>query len=126
MILVNGTVSDAVSALDRGLAYGDGIFRTFPAHRGVPLHWRRQYAKLAHDCAALKLPAPSAELLAAEVKTACGAAAQAAVKITITRGVGARGYRYRGDAEPTRIVSAEMRADTADAGAGGVRVRLCS
>src|SRR5687768_15334635 len=115
MILVNGSAAAEVSALDRGLAYGDGVFRTFPARRGVPLHWQRQYAKLAHDCAALQLAAPAAEMLAAEINTACGAAAHAAVKITITRGVGARGYRYRGDEAPTRIVAAETRTDSPDA-----------
>lgn len=127
MIVVNGAPGTEVSALDRGLAYGDGVFRTFPARRGMPLHWSRQYAKLAQDCAALRLTVPDAQALAADVRTACGEAAYAAVKIVITRGVGERGYRYKGDEDPTRIVYAEAALDApAAASTEGVKVRLCS
>lgn len=127
MIVVNGVVGSEISALDRGLAYGDGVFRTFPARRGLPVHWPRQYAKLAQDCAALRLAVPDAEALATDVRTACGAAAYAAVKIVITRGVGARSYRYEGDEHPTRIVYAETAVDApAAVPAKGVKVRLCS
>ena len=127
MIVVNSVVHSEVSALDRGLAYGDGVFRTFPARRGMPLHWSRQYAKLARDCTALRFTVPDAQSLAADVQTACGEAAYAAVKIVITRGVGERGYRYTGDERPTRIVHAQTRIEApAAAQAEGVKVRLCS
>ena len=127
MILVNGAAAAAVCALDRGLAYGDGVFRTFPARRGIPPHWQLHYAKLARDCAALGLAAPDSHVLAAEVKTACEETARAAVKIVITRGPSRRGYRYQGDEEPTRIVIADTQMEAPDRGrADGVRVRLCS
>jgi 4-amino-4-deoxychorismate lyase len=127
MILVNGAAAAEVSALDRGLAYGDGVFRTLPARRGVPMHWQRHLAKLAHDCAALGLAVPDANLLAADIKTACGGTAYAAVKIIITRGPSRRGYRYRVDAAPTRVVIADTGVEPADrARLDGVRVRLCA
>jgi len=47
MILVNGHPADTVDALDRGLAYGDGIFRTLRTQDGQPLWWRDHAAKLA-------------------------------------------------------------------------------
>lgn len=127
MIFVNGAPSTAVSAMDRGLAYGDGVFRTLLARSGAPLHWERQYAKLAHDCAALRLRMPEARLLEAEVRAACRGVSECAVKIVVTRGAGARGYRYDPDAEPTRIVYAEARTLVADANREhGVRIRLCT
>lgn len=127
MILVNGVVSAEVSALDRGLAYGDGAFRTFPARRGAPLHWQRQYAKLAQDCAALSIPPPSADLLCAEVKTACGETDNAAVKIVITRGSGPRGYRQEAGAAPTRIIYADPYGGVDPAAREhGVKVRVCA
>ena len=43
MILVNGVADAALSVCDRGLAYGDGVFRTFPYRDGAPVLWRRQY-----------------------------------------------------------------------------------
>ena len=38
MILVNGMQSEAVPANDRGLAYGDGVFRTLLVQAGVADH----------------------------------------------------------------------------------------
>ena len=54
MNLVNGVENEAVSAQDRGLAYGDGVFRTLPMRGGRPLLWRQQYAKLVADCESLR------------------------------------------------------------------------
>ena len=107
MILINGEARSEVPAMDRGLAYGDGVFRTFPARNGAAVHWRRQYAKLASDAAALGLEAPAAGSLAAEVESACRGEPECAVKIILTRGVGTRGYRYAEDMAPTRVVLAE-------------------
>lgn len=126
MILVDGKTRSQVSAWDRGLAYGDGVFRTFRALGGRPMHWRRHYAKLARDGAALGLCVPAADLLAAEVKSACLGESECAVKIILTRGVGTRGYRYAGDEEPTRAVLATpLEQDMSERGASGVAVRLC-
>ena len=126
MILVNGEARSSVSALDRGLAYGDGVFRTFPAINGEPAHWHRQYAKLAADGAALGITAPSAGILASEVKLACERVPACAVKIILTRGEGARGYRYTGDENTTRVVFAEpLPEGLGERRAKGVAVRLC-
>jgi 4-amino-4-deoxychorismate lyase len=127
MILVNGVVRSEVSAMDRGLAYGDGVFRTFLARGGTALHWHRHYAKLVRDCAALRLRVPDRQVLEADVKAACGDDPRSTVKIVITRGPGRRGYGYAGDEAPTRIVHAEPGADTAAAQReDGIKVRLCS
>ena len=67
MILVNGAVADSVAATDRGLAYGDGVFRTLLSRRGRPLAWTRHYRKLARDCAVLQIACPSEGMLAREV-----------------------------------------------------------
>jgi 4-amino-4-deoxychorismate lyase len=106
MILVNGQAAGTVNALDRGLAYGDGVFRTLRTHRGLPLWWADHYAKLTSDCAALALDCPDGARLRAEV-CQVAEAGQGIVKIVLTRGVGERGYsrpaRHEGC---TRIVSA--------------------
>jgi 4-amino-4-deoxychorismate lyase len=127
MILVNGIARDEVLASDRGFAYGDGVFRTLLARRGLPVQWHRQYSKLSRDAAALGLRAPAAELLKGEVKEVCGSEESCAVKIVLTRGVGARGYAYSGTEKPTRVVSAgPLAPDLETQRAGGIKVRLCS
>jgi 4-amino-4-deoxychorismate lyase len=127
MILVNGEPHGKVSATDRGFAYGDGVFRTFPAHNGKPMHWPRQYAKLARDGAALGLPVPPAGVLSTEVRSACAGVSECAVKIVLTRGAGDRGYRYAEEGEPTRVVLAQpLSPGVVERRAGGVAARLCS
>jgi 4-amino-4-deoxychorismate lyase len=103
MTLVNGHPAQTVDALDRGLAYGDGVFRTLRTRAGQPLWWRDQYAKLAADCAALRLTCPDDAGLHAEI---CQVAAggEGIAKIVITRGSGARGYAPPQDPACTRIV----------------------
>lgn len=103
MILVNGHPAETVNALDRGLAYGDGVFRTLRTQAGQPLWWRDHYAKLAGDCAALLLACPDETEVRAEV---CRVAAvgEGVVKIVLTRGTGARGYAPPQDQACTRIV----------------------
>jgi 4-amino-4-deoxychorismate lyase len=127
MILVNGVAAARVRATDRGLAYGDGIFRTLAVVAGRPLHWRRQYAKLAADCAAIALSCPDEPLLREALRQACSDAADAHVaKIIVTRGEGPRGYAYAHDAAPTHIVSAAPRvAYPPEYAANGVRVMRC-
>lgn len=104
MVLVNGTQSDLIRAMDRGLMYGDGVFRTLRIRGGAPLHWRRHYQKLQSDCAALSIACPDEALLAEEVRKSCETASDCVIKIIVTRGIGARGYAVGPAMEPTRIV----------------------
>jgi 4-amino-4-deoxychorismate lyase len=103
MILVNGQAEETVNALDRGLAYGDGVFRTLRTEDGQPLWWADQYAKLASDCGALALDCPDSKRLHAEVRQVAETG-QGIVKIILTRGRGARGYALPVPGDCTRIV----------------------
>jgi 4-amino-4-deoxychorismate lyase len=126
MILVNGQAVDTVNALDRGLAYGDGVFRTMRTHAGMPLWWPDHYAKLAADCAALALDCPDRARLHAEV-CQVAEAGQGIVKVTITRGVGVRGYAPPVGNDCTRVVSATPQPPHASfEDPSGVTVRWCA
>jgi 4-amino-4-deoxychorismate lyase len=126
MILVNGAATEVVAVTDRGFAYGDGVFRTFPARGGRARAWRLQYRKLAQDCTALGLPCPDEPLLAEEVMRAGAAQEESIVKIIVTRGSGERGYQPPRDPHPMRVVMASPPAQqAADLARSGVRVRLC-
>ncbi|MBT9568699.1 MAG: aminodeoxychorismate lyase [Thiobacillus sp.] len=105
MILVDGLEHASIQAMDRGLAYGDGVFRTLRAEAGQPLWWADQYAKLAADCMALSLTCPDESLLREEAgRVATGEGDDGVVKIMVTRGSGMRGYAYADGQTPTRIV----------------------
>lgn len=127
MILVNGVATASLPASDRGLAYGDGVFRTFAFRNGRASAWRRQVAKLAADARALGIACPDETVLQTEVGEATRDAAQCAVKIIVTRGSEARGYAYAAEPVPTRIVSTSALPQyPRHWHERGIAVRLCS
>jgi 4-amino-4-deoxychorismate lyase len=127
MIFVNGAATDSVAALDRGLAYGDGVFRTLPVRRGKPQCWPLHFRKLAHDCAAIGIPCPPEAVLAAELGQLARESSDFAAKIIVTRGGGARGYAPPPSASPTRVVlSAGLPEYPAEFARAGIRAHLCA
>lgn len=104
--LINGEFSDGISPLDRGFAYGDGVFRTLKVVNGAPIKWSLQYQKLEQDCSAIGIVCPGAELLMHDIEILFAdlPAEDAVAKIIITRGIGHRGYAIPAIVEPTRVV----------------------
>jgi len=123
-ILVNGVPTAAVNALDRGLAYGDGLFRTVRIDGGRPLFWERHIAHLDEGCRRLGIAAADPAALASEAASLFGDGGDGVLKIVVTRGVGGRGYRPPEAPAPTRML-ARFPMPPAPAGCG-VRVRLCA
>jgi 4-amino-4-deoxychorismate lyase len=122
--LVNGRPARSVDAADRGLHYGDGVFRTMLVRAGRALNWSCHYRLLAEDCARLGLPVPGEAGLRAEVGRLAGG--DAVVKALVTRGAAGRGYAYPPGVAATRIVAAYPPAPAASGAAqAGVRVRRC-
>jgi 4-amino-4-deoxychorismate lyase len=127
MILVNGAAADSVAATDRGLAYGDGVFRTLPVRRGKPQCWHLHYGKLEHDCKALAIACPPMKVLATELEQLARESADFAAKIIVTRGSGARGYAPPQPASPTRIVMGAALAEyPAEFSRSGITAHLCT
>ncbi|MGN6384229.1 MAG: aminodeoxychorismate lyase [Dyella sp.] len=123
---VNGQVATTVSVRDRGLLYGDGLFETVRVVAGVAPLWSRHMARLTEGCARLGLPAPDTATLAAELQAVTDGISAAVVRITLSRGEGARGYAPPADVQPTRVVTAyPMPALDPRLTSDGVRVRIC-
>jgi len=102
-MLVNGKHSNLISIRDRGLLYGDGVFRTLRAVGGIALHWSLHYQKLQHDCAALGIDCPEFELLTLELGGLLELYPDGVIKIIVTRGEGTRGYAPPIVSEPTHV-----------------------
>jgi 4-amino-4-deoxychorismate lyase len=125
-ILVNGQDDPRVSAADRGLLYGDGLFETIRFVQGVAPLWLRHMRRLCDGCARLGLPAPDVEVLATEAQRVLPDARDVVVRITLTRGAAARGYAPPAEAQSTRIVAAHpVPVIDADWYLRGIRVRFC-
>lgn len=127
-VMVNGSISQGISVTDRGLAYGDGIYRTLLLRRGIPQKWAWQRLRLLHDMARMNLPVAEdwEELVLQELMQLGGGYDSAVGKIIVTRGEGKRGYAMPDNAELTRIVSVQPWAGYPAAYAEqGVVVRWC-
>ena len=93
----NGEPVEQVPASNRGLHYGDGVFRTLLLHGGAVIAADAQLAKLVADAAALGLQAPPAIALRAELEAAARHG-DAAIKLLLIRSGTQRGYRPASDA----------------------------
>jgi 4-amino-4-deoxychorismate lyase len=127
LILIDGEPGACVPADDRGLAYGDGVFRTLTLRGGRPLLWSRHYAKLAADCRALAIVPPEERELRADLGRVAAAHPDCVLRITVTRGSGGRGYQPPPQARPRRIVAASAPPEFPAAWPReGVTVRHCA
>jgi 4-amino-4-deoxychorismate lyase len=123
--LVNGQRT-GVDPADRGLAYGDGLFETMAAERGR-IRWLDWHLdRLAEGCRRLQLPSPPRAILHEEIAAHCPTDRSAVIKLIVTRGPGARGYRPPDAPHPTRILSVSPWPEfPLEHYAEGVRVRVC-
>ncbi|WP_018935487.1 aminodeoxychorismate lyase [Thioalkalivibrio sp. ALJ24] len=104
MIRVNGEPREQVTADDRGLLLGDGLFETVLVREGHACLWPWHRARLEHGLERLGFPTQDMEDLRAEVETA-GGSGERLVRLTLTRGSGPRGYAPPEHPAVTRIVS---------------------
>ena len=126
MMLVNGQPQDSVSALDRGLTYGDGLFETIRFVGGQAPLWVRHMQRLLSGCERLRMQAPDPQQLWQEALQANLGLAHSVLRITLTRGVGERGYAPPAITTTTRIVAAfPMPALSAAIYHDGIRLHLC-
>lgn len=100
--LVDGR-SACVDPSDRGLAYGDGLFETMAARDGEVRLLNRHMARLAEGCRRLGIPEPDRDVIGSEIAH-LAPAGRSVVKLILTRGSGARGYRPPEKVAPCRIL----------------------
>lgn len=123
---VNGKQDKLISIRDRGLLYGDGVFRTFLAAKGKVKLWSLHYQKLQHDCSRLSLSCPLEALLTEQLSQLLKQHSDGVVKLIITRGGGERGYTPSQHAEATIIWDvAPAPLYPADWASHGIKMRLC-
>lgn len=131
VIAVNGVLGAQVSPLDRGFAYGDGVFETCKIlHGKIPL-WQLHKERLLKSCEKLFIPV-SIDLVEAQFANLIASLAakdtkHAVVKITVTRGQGGRGYRAPESVSPTIVIGVFPEASYPHSYfSEGVTVKLCN
>jgi branched-chain amino acid aminotransferase len=108
-IFVNGVPqaeeTSHISARDRGLTLGDGLFETMRASRGTIFKLDRHLDRLRRGLSMLAIPEAPAlrEWILSAVRAA--ADSDASVRLTVTRGPGPAGVAPPTDRQPTIIVA---------------------
>ncbi len=112
LVFLNGTLvpeeAAVVSVFDRGFLYGDGLFETMLVFHGKPFRWAQHLERLTRGAAFLKLQIPytnAALLAAARDLIAANGLSEALLRLTVSRGVGPRGYSPKGADQPTVVMS---------------------
>jgi 4-amino-4-deoxychorismate lyase len=126
IIRINGRPATVVSALERGLHYGDGLFETIAVCHGEPRLLTRHIQRLTAGCARLAIAPVDPVAITHEVRELASGCERAIVKILLTRGPATgRGYAISGHEEPTRVtLRYAWPQETEALGAEGVRVRI--
>lgn len=112
LVFLNGRLvpeeQAVVSAFDRGFLYGDGLFETLRVMNGKPLRWAAHWRRLAAGAETLRIKLPfAADFLLAHARELSrqNQLPETILRITLTRGVGQRGYSPRGADSPTLVMS---------------------
>jgi len=125
-VLVNGVSTGQVSVLDRGMAYGDGLFESIRLVGTLAPLWSRHMQRLAEGCARLRIPVPDVQQLWHEALQVSEGMAQSVVRLTLSRGQGERGYALPAKPSPTRIVAAFVPPQVDEQAYGpGLQLRVC-
>jgi 4-amino-4-deoxychorismate lyase len=124
---INGRRSARIDHRDRGLQYGDGVFETMRVRRGQVRLLEYHLERLDRGCRQLKIAGPRPLALRRELARVAAGRGEGILKLILTRGPGARGYRPTGRERCTRIVALDVlpKAILSDASTPA-RVRLCA
>ena len=116
--LIDGKFSNTISVLDRGLAYGDGLFETMVWEKvfskknkemfGVEF-WEKHLKRLKKGCLKMRINFPERKLIEKNREKILNYSFKKGIsngilKIIVTRGVGGRGYKFDKSMKPTLIM----------------------
>lgn len=130
LVSINGVPNASISPLDRGFAYGDGLFETCRCVAGrIPL-WDLHRERLLFSAARLHIPIDELRLqeyLDGVLRhIQLNQVHDTVVKIQVTRGVGGRGYRLPDQINPTYCIGIFEGTPLASPSfRDGVAVRIC-
>jgi branched-chain amino acid aminotransferase len=121
MVFVNGQFlpenQAVISVFDRGFLYGDGLFETIRVFNGKPFRWTQHLERFQHGADFLKISVPySPQALrdSALQLIAQNNLPDSLLRLTLSRGVGTRGYSPKNADCPTLVMSLHPSLPTKD------------
>lgn len=97
-----------ISVFDRSFLYGDGLFESIRCYNGLPFRWQQHLKRLRQGAAFLRIrvPYPPKELtrFAGEL-IRLNTMPEAILRLTLSRGIGVRGYSPKGADHPVLVMT---------------------
>jgi len=126
-MLINGKQENKISAYDRALHYGDGIFETIAYKNNCLIYWREHLQRLNNACHILKLDIIDENTWLKDIrKIIKGRVQDLVIKLIYSRGEGQRGYKIPDTISPLRIVMSSPLPQYADEMySRGVELTIC-
>lgn len=128
MVLVNGETDNSISAFDRGLNYGDGLFETMVVVENRIRFFSDHLERLQKGCEKLALNMPAHNTIESDLNKLCAAQKESTFifKILLTRGSSGRGYLPSKEVATTRVSSSHsFPAELSELQRDGLKVHLC-
>ena len=106
VVLINGEELSEVSIFSRNFQFGDGLFETCIGRDGKILFWSKNFDRLNFGCEKLNINKISESIWLHDIKRALNLFTKKhfILKLILSRGNSLRGYGYKDDIEPTRVV----------------------
>lgn len=118
-----------VSVFDRSFLYGDGLFETMSVVNGRPFRWAQHLERLRRgaDFLGIKIPlgGKALEKFAAEL-IAKNQIPNGLLRLTLSRGVGLRGYSPKGADKPTLVMTLHPAPAASGIGSAGWKLITAS
>lgn len=105
-IWLNGVSAEHISLRDRGLQFGDGVFRTMRCCGGEIALFDTQYARLQQDADKLGIAVPDKAILQQWLQPASQLPGAVVIKVVLTRGESERGYAVPAGTRPNCVIYA--------------------
>jgi aminodeoxychorismate lyase len=112
MVCLNGQVvaeeRALISVFDRGFLYGDGLFEGIRVFNGKAFRWKQHLERFRHGADFLKIGVPFAPEAISDLAMRLikeNQMTDSLLRLTLSRGVGPRGYSPKGAGPPTFVMS---------------------
>ncbi|MCO4757418.1 MAG: aminodeoxychorismate lyase [Oceanospirillaceae bacterium] len=121
---INGKQQSKLDVRDRGFAYGDGVFETIQVLHGRAQLLDRHVRRMKNGAQRLGFLSSSVGQLLTDLHS-IELPDEAVLKLTLSRGVGGRGYTYDSNGTCTRVIMLAPKPTYGDRAESGIRLRVC-
>ncbi len=123
-VFINGVEKTELNVNDRGFQYGDGLFETIAYQQNKLQYIDAHFQRLREGCERLSIDCVDEALWLNDIKQ-CALKAPSIIKLIVSRGVSARGYKCNNSNAVTRVTIASDMAEYPQENYHGINTIIC-